>query len=111
MHGICFYDIWKIFIERIELDIDFPASVEITGNDTSGKITIITGEDVTPGELAKIEFANAYGKVPNVILSPANSDTAAIQYFTGMTSLTHFSINANAPGAQKTYVFYYQIME
>jgi hypothetical protein len=89
-------------------------TVQITGNDTSGTITIVAGANTTADELAKITFNVPFNNKPRVVFSPANRDSAKVgaYYDAPSTSQNSFSIYVdNAPQAGKTYVFTYFIVE
>ena len=86
-------------------------TVSISGNDVSGTVTINTGGSPPAGEFARITFRNAYNSTPNVQLTPANSNSAGINYYVTRTS-SRFTVNsAGVPSASTTYVFDYWISE
>jgi hypothetical protein len=90
------------------------ATVSIDGNDTSGTITINTGNGAAAGELAQITFAKAFGAKPRVILSASNDKAAKLQVFKSASS-TGFVLKATdgagAPSDSTAYEFDYQIMQ
>lgn len=89
-------------------------SVTITGNDTSGTITIVAGASTTADELAKITFDKPFANKPRVVFSPANRDSTKLgaYYDAGAATSTSFSIFTDqAPQAGKTYQFTYFIVE
>jgi|GEM_PF-5616879 len=88
------------------------SSANISGNDTAGKITVVTGTTCTAGTLATITFANAYGSAPKVILTPTSAGGAALQYYNGTTGTGSFTIDVGAnPANGTTYVFNYHIIQ
>jgi hypothetical protein len=62
-----------------------------------------------------LTFAQAYTKPPHVIITPANSQTAALNqtYIDANTlSTTAFELKSNAaPAAATTYQWYYQVIQ
>jgi hypothetical protein len=89
-------------------------SVTITGNDTSGTITIVAGASTTADELAKITFDKPFTNKPRVVFSPANRDSTKLgaYYDASAATNTAFSIFTDqAPQAGKTYQFTYFIVE
>lgn len=88
------------------------ASSSVSGNDTSGKVTITTGTGATTGVLGTVTFAQSFGSAPNIVLTPANGNGSSIQYFAGNSSTTTFTIDANnAPADGSTYTYYYHVMQ
>jgi hypothetical protein len=88
------------------------ALATVTGNDTTGTITITTGSNPTTGELAKLVFSKMYGASPHVVLSPSNDAAAGLRFFKGTTTATNFVLNAKDPPiANTTYQFDYFIAE
>jgi hypothetical protein len=94
------------------------ATVTIVGNDISGTITVVTGDpakgnDPAPsiGQLAKIVFAKAYGKTPQVDLTPGDTGAADLRWWRAAAT-DSFSLNVNAtPAANTSYSFDYFVRE
>jgi hypothetical protein len=84
-------------------------SVTISGNDTSGTVTINTGTgSCSAGVLATVTFANAYGVAPKVILAPAETNATGLQYYNGASNTATFTIDTSiAPTAATTYKYNY----
>jgi hypothetical protein len=88
------------------------SSVSITGSDTAGLVTITTGTGCTAGTLATVVFGSAYGVGPNIILTPANSNAAAVKYYSENVSTTAFEVTSSSLPADSTqYKFYYRSFE
>ena len=89
------------------------ATVSISGDDTTGTITITTGgSGLTAGELAQINFSNSYTSAPHVILSPSNAAASSLEYYKGTTTTSGFMFDANqAPNANTTYQYDYFIAQ
>jgi hypothetical protein len=89
------------------------ATVSISGDDTTGTITITTGSSgLTAGELAQINFSNSYTSAPHVILSPSNAAASSLEYYKGTTTTSGFMFDANqAPSANTTYQYDYFIAQ
>lgn len=87
-------------------------SVAVTGNDSSGTVTISTGVGCTaPGQLATIIFAVPYSRTPHIQLTPGTAQTAALQFYRTATA-SSFGVSAGvAPAANTTYIFDYFIAQ
>ncbi|HLC91767.1 MAG TPA: hypothetical protein VJC09_01820, partial [Candidatus Saccharimonadales bacterium] len=87
-------------------------TVTLNGNDTSGTITVTTGSGCTnTGTLATVTFAHGYGGVPNIILTPAESTAAELEYYHTSTP-TNITINTNTiPANSTTYKYNYFIIQ
>lgn len=85
-------------------------SVTVSGNDTSGTITIKTGSGGA-GELAIVTFRSAFSTVPKIQLTPINEASSSLRYFATRTS-NIFTINtATATAPNTTYVFDYLVTQ
>ncbi len=89
------------------------ASATITGNDTSGVVSITTGtQSVIADDIIKILFDKAYGGAPRIVLTPVGKDSAQAGGYVDQTQPDSFTIGiANVTANGKTYVFNYQIMQ
>jgi cytoskeletal protein CcmA (bactofilin family) len=84
----------------------------ITGNDTSGVITVTTSDGPTAGDLANIVFSKAYGAVPHIIISGQDGKSAASFMYPASKSQTGFDLQMdNPPQANTTYTFDYFIVQ
>lgn len=99
-----------------------PGTPTVTGNDTAGYITVITGTSpatTADGTVVTVTFSSAYKSAPRVILTPANSAAAAITtqrpyVARADVSTTQFVLrkpSATALGASTTYEFFYQVIQ
>ena len=89
-------------------------TVSLSGNDTAGTVTITT--DATgpciAGTLVTVTFANSYGSVPRIILSPAGTNGATLQYYNNSSTTTTFTIDTNTvPAAATTYKYNYWVAQ
>jgi hypothetical protein len=101
------------------------ASVSIDGNDTSGTITITSGDASAPahdgiaaitgpsaGDMATITFNKAFGKTPRILITPADGKSAPMLVYPSSMSANSFTISlSNIPAANTTYTFNYFIVE
>ena len=87
-------------------------SVSISGNDTSGTITINTGNGaLTAGELAIITFRTAFSTTPKVQLTPLNVGASGLRYYATHTA-GFFTVNTStAPTSGTTYIFDYLVTQ
>jgi hypothetical protein len=86
-------------------------TVTVTGNDTSGTLTIVAGAGCSAGGvLANVTFAKPYLAAPRVLLTPVGDDSTDLKYNIGTTSATGFEVKTkNAPTAAITYTYYYHV--
>ena len=86
-------------------------TVSISGNDTSGTITVNTGTGCSGGgTLATITFANAFGSAPHVVLTPGSpiSQTLGAYVDDSTISTTKFDLGTNAtPLSSQTFKWNY----
>ena len=101
------------------------ASVTIDGNDTSGTITIVTGDPAvaatkstpaipapTSGDLLQLMFVKAFGKVPHILLSASDSKSATLQVYPVGRDQNGFKLSVNGtPEPNTTYTFDYWVAE
>jgi hypothetical protein len=89
------------------------ASVTISGNDTAGVITIVAGSDPGADNLAKIIFNKAYGKAPEVALTPVGKGSAKLQAYIDGATTSAFMVGAagDVPVAGQTYTFNYHTLQ
>jgi hypothetical protein len=86
--------------------VDAAGSVRLTGNDTAGTITIITGP--SPGNLgtmADITFSTRFSSTPHVLLTPVGSSGAGLNFYAdrGAGSFSIGTTTALAPNTQYTF--------
>ncbi len=88
-------------------------SASVSGNDTSGTITITSGASgVAGGKLAVITFGSSFGAAPRVILTPRGANAAGLGSYELDTSTTSFSIGVlNAPAPSTSYTFNYWVAQ
>lgn len=86
-------------------------TVSLSGSDTAGTVTITTGTGCSAGGLlATISFASAYGAGPRVILTPAGTNGATLQYYNGTSGTSSFTIDTNTTPANSTIYKYNYIV-
>jgi hypothetical protein len=84
------------------------AVVTVSGNDTLGTITITTGTNPTPGDIAQLIFNKAYAEAPKVLISPANDNASLMHFYRGTTTSTGFMLDfTDIPAANTTYQYDY----
>lgn len=80
-------------------------TASVSGSDSAGTVNINTGSGPPAGCFVTINFSQKFSSTPHVVISPANSSAASLQYYVNR-STTSFSIcTANAPGGGSNYVF------
>jgi Concanavalin A-like lectin/glucanases superfamily len=91
-------------------------SVTITGNDTSGTVSITTGSSPcsVSGLLATVKFAVSFGTAPHITLTPGGSTALALGVYAddSTVSTTSFDIDTNStPAAGTTYQWNYLVTQ
>jgi cytoskeletal protein CcmA (bactofilin family) len=82
-------------------------TVSVNGTDTGGTVTINTGGGPPAGCFISVNFTQKFNSTPHVVISPSNSSSASLDYYTNR-SATSFSIcTTSAPAAATTYLFDY----
>jgi hypothetical protein len=102
------------FASGTAADCSGTGTVSVAGDDTSGTVTITTGTGPcsSGGTLATITFNSAYASAPRVILTPAEANGATLQYYSGTSATTNFTIDTNnAPAAGTTYKYAYWVVQ
>jgi hypothetical protein len=85
-------------------------SASVSGSDTAGTVAINTGSSPPAGCFIAVNFAKSFSGTPHVVISPSNSQTASLQYYTNRSN-SNFSIcTANVPTAGTTYLFDYVVI-
>ncbi|MCA9324613.1 right-handed parallel beta-helix repeat-containing protein [Candidatus Saccharibacteria bacterium] len=94
---------------------NIPAPVAtVTGNDTSGTISVTTGANGSADVLVNISFDQQFGGVPRIVLTPANHNSVGLGAYYDATNTTQSGFDLlvdNAPQAGKTYQFTYYIVQ
>ncbi|HEX9679605.1 MAG TPA: hypothetical protein VGA08_03225 [Candidatus Saccharimonadales bacterium] len=86
-------------------------TVSVSGNDISGTVTINTGGGAPSGFFVRINFRNSYNSTPAVLITPANSSAASLEFYT-QRDTTGFRIGtATNPADSTTFIFDYLIVE
>jgi hypothetical protein len=86
----------------------------ISGNDTSGLITMVTGTGSVQGNLCDITFSTVYGSAPKVIVSPGNDNIPGIAPYVDSASVSTsgFSVGSGyTPSDGLTYKLYYYVIQ
>ncbi len=83
------------------------------GNDTAGTIVLTpNGTGITTGTQCTVTFASAFGAFPHVVISPADSNSAARNAYAAAASTTTFTIGFTDVGTAATpYTFNYFIVQ
>src|SRR5262249_23771067 len=88
------------------------AQVSVSGNDTSGTITVTLGSNPLADDVAHITFAKAYGSTPHIVLTPEGKGSAAPQPYVDQPTGAGFTIGINGtPAAGATYTFTYHTIQ
>jgi hypothetical protein len=82
-------------------------SASINGSDTSGTITINSGNNPTTGCFIALTFNKAFATTPHVLISPVNSAAGSLDWY-ATRSTTGFSVcTNNAAAANQNFAFDY----
>lgn len=82
-------------------------TASVNGSDTAGTVTINTGGSPPAGCFITINFAQKFNTTPRLVISPASSSGALLDYYVNRTSSNFSVCTANSPAASTTYVFDY----
>lgn len=83
----------------------------VNGTDTAGTVTINTGSSPPAGCFVTINFSHKFNSTPHAVISPSNSNSAGLNYYTNR-STSGFSIcTTNAPSGSRTYLFDYVVID
>jgi hypothetical protein len=86
-------------------------TASVNGTDTAGSISINTGSSPAAGCFVTISFSQKFNATPHVVISPSNSSSAGLDYYTNRSN-TNFSVcAANVPTASTTYLFDYIVID
>lgn len=78
-----------------------------TCNDVRGFVSFGTGTSTSAGILCHVTFATAYAATPNVVITPTNNVSAALQLYVTNVSTTGFDVGAQvAPAASQVNTVY-----
>ena len=86
-------------------------TVTVTGNDTAGTISIITGNSPVAGELAIITFTTPFSTTPKVQLTPTNGNAANLHYYATHSARFMTIDSADAPTPGTTYTYDYLVTQ
>lgn len=79
----------------------------VGGSDTSGTVTINTGNNPTPGCFTRITFAQAFSNQPHVLISPVGAGAGQTQYYVDRSTSGFSVCTANAAPANQSFAFDY----
>ena len=83
----------------------------MSGNDTTGTITINTGGSPPAGTLASVTFANGFNASPKVQITPVGSSAASLDYYVERDA-SGFRVGVSSPpNGSTTYIFDYFVAE
>jgi len=82
-------------------------TASVSGADTAGTVTINTGSSPSIGCFVTVNFAQKFNTTPRVVISPSNSSSAVLNYYTNRSAANFSLCTANAPSASTTYIFDY----
>jgi cytoskeletal protein CcmA (bactofilin family) len=86
-------------------------TASVNGSDAGGTVTVNTGGGPPAGCFISISFRQAYNTIPHVIISPSNSSSAGLNYYTNR-SPTGFSVcTTSVPAGSTTYLFDYVVFD
>lgn len=90
-----------------------PGTPTISGNDTAGQVTIISGTSPTAdGAMATITFNAAYAVAPKgVVLTPLNADSVAAGVFVTNIGTSSLTVRFHTPADGKSYQYSYLIVQ
>lgn len=84
-------------------------SASVNGSDTSGSVSVNTGNNPIAGCFTRITFRQAFNNQPRVIISPIGSGASLTQYYVERNSAGFNICSTNAPPANQQFGFDYFI--
>jgi len=84
-------------------------SASIFGGDTSGTVTINTGNNPTAGCFIDLKFNIPYTQTPNIIVGPINQGAGETQFYATRTTTDFHICTANAAPANSVFAYSYFI--
>jgi hypothetical protein len=84
------------------------AKANVDGNDTSGSLSVTTGNNTAAGKVVSVTFNKPFAKAPRVILSATNDQAANAKYYVQATTtgFTIYLIDAPASGANLQFNYF-----
>jgi hypothetical protein len=83
----------------------------VSGSDTSGSITINTGNSPGSGCFLTVSFTSKFHSTPHVLLTPIGSASAAINYYVNRSTSSFSVCTINAAPANSNFGFDYFILD
>jgi cytoskeletal protein CcmA (bactofilin family) len=85
-------------------------TASVNGSDTTGTVSVNTGNGPSPGCFVTLTFAKPFTSTPHVIISPVGAGAGQSGYYVNR-STTSFSICANTPPGNQAFAFDYFITD
>ena len=86
------------------------ASVSVSGNDTSGEVTLNTGSSGMSNPVSfMLTFATAYSSAPRVVLQPSNANAGVGNFVT--TTTTTATVSLGSLSTSTTYKWFYHVIQ
>lgn len=85
-------------------------TASVSGSDTAGTVNISTGISPPAGCFITVSFAHGFSGTPHVVVSPANSNSAVLQYYVNRSNANFSVCTAGVPAASTNYVFDYIVI-
>lgn len=83
-------------------------SANVNGNDTTGTVNINTGNGASSGCFVRVNFNQAYSKMPHVLITPIGPGAGTATYYV-QRDTTGFSVCANQPPSNRNFAVDYYI--
>jgi len=83
----------------------------VSGSDTSGSLSVNTGNGPGAGCFATVTFAQKYNSTPHVIVTPVGPYAGALDYYVTRTSSSFSICDASAPPASTSFGFDYFVVD
>ena len=88
------------------------ANASIMGNDTSGIVSITTGDNSSSGSIVKIRFKTIFGGDPRVVITAVGKESAKVQPYIEYANAHEFMLGIGQPALPGTTLKYnYQVMQ
>ena len=82
-------------------------TASINGSDTTGTVSINTGNNPTAGCMVRVNFQQSFSNAAHVLISPVSAGAGSIGYYVDRNNSGFSICSNNAPGANQAFAFDY----
>lgn len=86
-------------------------TVSVSGNDISGTVNVNTGTGTSSGNMATLQFGNAYSQTPKINITPVGAGAGSIDWYITRNADSFSIRTASAPPASSNFSFDYFVVQ